>query len=220
MDNIQAEIMNPDMQVVKQVLAGDTEAYRQLVDRHRNKLFGVLMRILADPQLAEEVAQDTFVKAYTRLEGFRGEAAFSTWLIQIGVHLARDTHRRRRREESAGIISLEELQQKNASGWEPTDERQAADPLASLASREKWEYFEAALAEIPAGFREVFTLRHLENLDYREISRITGDTPGTLKVRAHRARALLRERMAAKGVELGLRSTAPLVPIARKQEGS
>jgi len=212
--------MNPDMQVVKQVLAGDTEAFRYLVDRHRNKLFGVLMRILADPQVAEEVAQDTFVKAYTRLEGFRGEASFSTWLIQIGVHQARDRHRSLRRQESAGIVSLDELRLRNESGWEPADGRQVADPLANLINKEKWEHYEAELAGIPADFREVFTLRHLENMDYGEISRITGDSPGTLKVRVHRARALLKARMEARGIKLGNSTAAPTARLVRKQEGS
>lgn len=191
--------MNPDMQVVQQVLAGDTEVFRILVDRHRNKLFGVLMRILADPQLAEEVAQDSFVKAYSRLAGFRGEASFSTWLIQIGIHQARDRQRRHRHEENAGLVSLEELRSRNSNAWEAVDSRRAADPSANLASSERREQLEAALAGIPAAFREVFTLRHMENMNYEEISRITGDSPGTLKVRAHRARALLKEKLEARG---------------------
>ena len=206
--------MDPDMQVVQRVLAGDTEAFRLLVDRHRKKLFGVLMRILADPDLAEDVAQDTFVKAYTRLAGFRGESSFSTWLIQIGVHLAHDRHRRRQREESAGIVSLEELRIRNANGWEPVDDHPMADPMANLSSNEKWDQFEKALAGIPAGFREVFTLRHLVDLDYGEISRITGDSPGTLKVRAHRARILLKSRMEAKGNAMGTSKVGPSARLA------
>ena len=212
--------MNSDMKVVKQVLDGDTEAFRVLVDRHRNKLFGVLMRMLADPQLADEVAQDTFVKAYTRLEGFRGEASFSTWLIQIGIHQVRDRQRKLKREASAGIVSLDEIRLGNTSGWEPADSRQAADPLTNLDAKEKWEHFEAELARIPASFREAFTLRHLENMDYGEISHITGDSPGTLKVRVHRARALLKARMEARGVELGGSTAAHSARLTRKQEES
>lgn len=211
--------MNPDMQVVERVLAGDTESFRILVDCHRDKLFGVLMRLLADPLTAEEVAQDTFVKAYTRLAGFRGDASFSTWLVQIGIHLARDRYRRRQRRDKAGIVSLDELRRKSQDSWEPRDDRQTANPQVNLETREKWEHLEAALAGIPAGFREVFTLRHLEDMDYAEISDITGDTPGTLKVRAHRARALLKARLEADGIELGISTTVPSGRRPRKQEG-
>ena len=212
--------MDPDMKVIQRVLAGDTESFRILVDLHRDKLFGVLMRILADPQLADEVSQDTFVKAYTRLSDFRGESAFSTWVIQIGVHLARDHHRRRKRIEGAGIVSLEELRQSNPDGWESADIHQNSGPLANLESQEKWAAFESELAGIPAAFREIFTLRHLENMEYEEIANITGDSIGTLKVRAHRARALLKTKMEARGFSMGSSTAASSTGLARKQEGT
>ena len=212
--------MNSDMQVIQRVLEGDTESYRILVDLHKDKLYGVLMRILADPQLADEVSQDAFVKAYTRLSGFRGESTFSTWVIQIGVHLARDHHRRRRRREGAGIVSLEELSQRNQDGWEPTDFHQNSGPLANLESQEKWAALESELEGIPAALREVFTLRHIENMDYAEIATITGDSIGTLRVCAHRARALLKTKMEARGFIMGSSSAASATSLARKQEGS
>ena len=212
--------MDSDMKVIQRVLAGDTESFRILVDLHRDKLFGVLMRILADPQLADEVSQDTFVKAYTRLSSFRGESAFSTWVIQIGVHLARDHHRRRKRHEGAGIVSLEELRQNNPDGWESADFHQNSGPLANLENQEKWAAFESELVRIPAAFREIFTLRHLENMEYEEIANITGDSIGTLKVRAHRARALLKTKMEARGFSMGSSTAASSTGLARKQEGT
>lgn len=212
--------MDPDMKVVKRVLEGDVESYGVLVNLHKDKLFGVLMRILADPLLAEEVAQNTFVKAYTQLSGFRGESAFSTWLIQIGVHQARDFHRSRRRRMDAGIVSLDELRQDGRTGWEPADDRQISNPLSEMESQEKWAALESELREIPAAFREVFTLRHLENMEYEDIARMTGDSVGTLKVRAHRARALLKTKMEARGFKLGSTAETDHVRPARRQEGS
>jgi len=211
--------MDSDLKVIQRVLAGDTESFRILVDLHKDKLYGVLMRILADPQLADEVSQDTFVKAYTRLSDFRGESAFSTWVIQIGVHLARDHHRRCKRLQGAGIISLEELRQSNPDGWESVDIHQKSGPLANLESQEKWAAFECELVGIPAAFREIFTLRHLENMEYEEIANITGDSIGTLKVRAHRARALLRTKMEARGFSMGSSVASSSTGLARKQEG-
>ncbi len=186
-----------DERIVAAVVAGDTEAFRELVQRHQQMLVGVLTRILADPDEALEAAQDTFVKAYTNLAGYRREAKFSTWLLQIGVNLARDRHRRRQLLDRKGIISLEDLNRRQTGDREPEDGR---NPLRETARRQEWEILQAALADLPQEFREVFTLKHIEGLDYEEIARMTGDTPGSLKVRAHRARRRLQEKLKARGV--------------------
>lgn len=189
-----------DEAIVADVMAGHTEAFRELVQRHQQMLVGVLTRILADPDEALETAQDTFVKAYTNLAGFRRESRFSTWLLQIGINLARDRHRRRQMLDRKGIISLDELSRRGSRDWEPADERPDSDPLQEMARRQEWEFLLEALAGLPPEFREVFTLKHIEGFDYEEISRLTGDSPGSLKVRAHRARRRLQQDLKARGV--------------------
>jgi len=212
--------MTTDQDVVRQVLAGDTEAFRVLVERHADRLHGVLMRILADPQAAAEVAQDTLVKAYRRLASYRGEAAFGTWLIQIGVHEARDRHRTHRRRDNAGIVSLEAVRAADPHGWEAGAARDRDDPLDHAQTAEAWRLLQEELAGLPAPFREVFTLRHLEELDYLDIARITGDSVGTLKVRVHRARLLLRERMRARGYQPDMEDSSREGPPVRRRKGS
>jgi len=212
--------MSADAQCVNRVLAGDNEAYRELVERHQTRLVGVLMRIVSDPVLAEEVAHDTFVKVFTKLSSFRGDAAFGTWLIQVGVNLARDRLRHQNRVRDLGIVSLDSLRRGRSEHWEPADPRQSANPADALAGRHKWESFEDALATLPPDFREVITLRHLEDLGYDEIARLTGDTVGTLKVRNHRARKLLRDRMEEMGVPLGIEVSSGSSHPPRKQEGT
>lgn len=206
--------------IVRRVLEGDTDAFEVLVEQHQNKLVGVLMRILRDRVAAEEVAQDTFVKAYTRLADYRAEASFSTWLIQIGVNLTRDRQRRQTRLDNRGIVSLDALRSQDRGYWEPADERPAADPQSELEDREKWACFERALGEIPTGFREVFTLRHLENFSYDEIATVTGDSPGTVRVRTHRARSLIKQKMEAMGITLGATNPARDPFPRRRQEGT
>lgn len=195
-----ASATRPDDRIVADVLAGDTEAFRELVERHQQMLVGVLTRILADPDEALEAAQDTFVKAYTNIAGFRAKAKFSTWLLQIGVNLARDRHRRRQLLDRKGVISLEDLGRRQTDAWEPADRRPGTDQLQDLAGRQEWEFLVEALAELPPEFREVFTLKHIEGLGYGEIALMTGDSPGTLKVRAHRARRRLQRKLEARGV--------------------
>ncbi len=180
--------------IIAAVRRGDRERFRILVERHHDTLFGVLVRLLADPVLADELAQEAFVRAYSGLDGFRAEARFSTWLIQIGIHLARDEVRRRQRRRAA--VSLDDRLLEQGSRAEPVYEGAGADPLASLCIREREQQLLAALDRLPLPYREVLTLRYFGDWSFAEIATATGDSVGTLKVRAHRARLMLRDALA------------------------
>lgn len=182
-----------DADVVEAVRAGDTDAYRELVDRHKRMLYGVIIRLVGDPDVAEELAQETFVKAYARIYEFRREATFATWLVQIGVNAARDHIRRTRRLREKRVVSLDEFRENH--GDTTPDRRPASDPGAELEAEEAKTMMRRALAQLPSEYREVLVLKHFENWSYERIAEATGDSIGTLKVRAHRARRLLRERL-------------------------
>jgi RNA polymerase sigma-70 factor (ECF subfamily) len=194
MTTIDRQALPPDEDgpVVRAVLEGDTEAFRTLVERHRTRVYGLLRRLVGDPDVGEELAQETFVRAYRGLGGFRAEARFGTWLLQIAVHAARDHLRATRR---ALILPLEELAESDPAALAET--HGTFDPLAALEERELAERLEGALTRLPAEYREVFVLKHVEEMPYEEISALTGASVGTLKVRAHRARKLLRDHLAA-----------------------
>jgi len=179
-----------DEEIVDQVRTGDTEAFRELVERHQNTVYAMLLRLMKDPDCAEELAQETFVRAYRSLHAFRGDARFSTWLIQIAVHAARD---RRRRKERSKIVSLSELEERRGHEATLQETRSAFDPSAELSERELTQRLQAGLESLPEAYREVFVLRTLEDLDYEQIAALTSDSVGSLKVRMHRARKLLRE---------------------------
>jgi len=181
-----------DAQIVEAVRAGDKEAYRILVERHQNRVYGVLRRLTNDPDRAEELAQEAFMRAYQGLQSFRGDSQFGTWLVQIAVYAARDSHKRERRGQ---VISLEEFQEKASGTVDFPETRPGFDPLESLSEQELVERLERAMVNLPPAYREVFTLRVVEELGYDEIARITGDSVGTLKVRLHRARSLLKQFM-------------------------
>ena len=203
-----------DTAIVRAVQAGDTEAYRVLVERHRGRLFGVLVRLLGRPQLAEELAHETFVKAFTALDGFRGDARFGTWLVQIGLHAARDHLRRSRRLRERGIVSLEDLRAAHPRLADPPDTSRGAAPDEALEAEESAAQVRRALDLLPDDYREVLVLKHLENWSYEQIAAATGDSVGTLKVRAHRARRLLKQHLSAPGQEDGRDAARP--PAARK----
>ncbi len=194
-------MIDHDAAVVEAVKAGDIDAYRQLVDRHKRKLYGVMIRLVGDPDVAEELAQETFVKAYAGISGFRADSTFGTWLVQIGVHAARDQIRRTQRLRQRRIVSLETYRESHGGDAGPADTRRASDPQSGIESEEARTLVRQALAQLPPEYREILVLKHFEDWPYERIAQATGDSVGTLKVRAHRARRLLRERLTELGWE-------------------
>jgi len=184
--------MSDDQVIVQRVRDGDREAFRTLVERHKDKVMAILTRLLGNLDYSEELAQETFVRAYQGLDGFRGESRFSTWLVQIALHVARNHIKQHRRQGK--VVSLDALQERvglDSRNFRETRREFSAD--SRVEDRELSARLQNALDAIPVAYREVFVLKHVQELSYEEISRITGQSVGSLKVRAHRARALLRE---------------------------
>jgi len=179
-----------DARLVEAVRAGDREAFRILVERHQNKVYGVLRRLTNDPDRAEELAQEAFMRAYQGIDGFRGDSQFGTWMVQIAVYVARDLYRHQKR---AQVISLEEYQETSGQAAELRETRSGSDPFENLSERELVARLERALKDVPRAYREVFTLRVIEGFDYEEIAEITGNSVGSLKVRLHRTRIRLKQ---------------------------
>jgi RNA polymerase sigma-70 factor (ECF subfamily) len=190
-------LTDEDRIAVEAVRRGSMDRFRDLVDRHGDAVYATLRRLAGSPELAEELAQETFVRAFEHLDEFRGEAGFRTWLVQIALNLVRD--RRRRARRSPAVISLEELRARSHGRDDPPEQRPSVEPIARLAQREISARLERELDRLPADYREAFVLKHVEGLPYEEIARVTGQTVGCLKVRVHRARARLRRALADVG---------------------
>jgi len=185
-------MFDSDESTVRAVQAGDTQAFERLVNGHKDRVFAMLVRLTGDAQAAEELAHETFVRAYRGLDGFRGDALFGTWLIQIAVHLARDRVRERARSRT---VSLDALLERDRDALVFADSRPAYDPLSIVTERDVTERFESALKELPPSYREAFIMHHIEDMPYEAIAETTGDTVGSLKVRVHRARKLLKDKL-------------------------
>jgi len=192
-------VIDRDRAAVAAVKAGDTGAFRELVDRHKGRVYGILLSLVSDEDAAEELAQETFVKAFRGIDGFREDATFGTWVVQIAIHSARDHRRRSARLRDRRVVSLEALREARRHELEPVDERRYADPRSGIEARENVTFVRAALEQLPREYREVLILKHFEDWPYERIAESTGDTVGTLKVRAHRARRMLKELL----LELG-----------------
>jgi len=174
----------PDRDLAVRVLAGDEPAFRQLYQRHTPRLFQLALRLVGgDTADAEDVVQDTWIKATEKLDTFRWESTFGTWLGAIGINVARETQRRhgRRREVE----------------WSDAAEPPAAAPLERLEPVD----LERAIAALPDGYRTVLVLHDIEGYTHEEIGAQLGVAAGTTKSQLFWARRAVRALLApeAKG---------------------
>jgi RNA polymerase sigma-70 factor (ECF subfamily) len=175
-----------DGELVEAALAGDRDAFGDLVVRYQDRLFNTLVRILGSREDAADAAQDAFVQAYAKLESFRGASQFYTWLYRIAMNVA--LSRRRRRRPVASVDAAKE-----SLGEEPVD---AADgPEADALSRERAEQVQAALGHLGDQQRKILVLREMEGFSYESIADILELPVGTVRSRLFRARLQLRERL-------------------------
>lgn len=176
--------MESDDVLVRRTLAGDVGAFEALVDRHAGVVHRVAARIVG-PGEAEDVTQDAFLRAFHRLDRYRGEGSFRAWLLQI-VHNTALSALRRRPEappEEASVL----------------DERPSGDrlPAERLEERERVDRLQLKLGLLRPEHRSVLVLRDIEGLSYDEVARVTEMPLGSVKGRLHRARSELADLLRA-----------------------
>lgn len=173
-----------DAAIVARVMDGDLAAFELIMRRYNQRLFRVARGILGNDEEAEDVVQETYIRAYEHLSEFEARAQFATWLTKIAVHAASARRRRMRRVE---LFPSEDE-------FFPSGDRASEDDPREQASRgELRSLLAQAVDELPADLRVIFILRHVEGLDTEETARTLDLTPANVKVRLHRARAQLRE---------------------------
>jgi RNA polymerase sigma-70 factor (ECF subfamily) len=187
--------VNPtDARLVEHALAGSQDAYRTLVDRHSRAVLTLVSRMVRDQGVAEELAQDAFVKAFAALRSFDPSYKFSNWVLRIAHNVAIDHLRRAR----PAVVSIDD----DSSG------RDLADVLADgrepsafdLAVRRDFrDDLEAALARLRPEFRRLVVMRYLEDMSYEDIAEVVGLPLGTVKSHLHRARAALGRHLVDAG---------------------
>ena len=180
---------------ISAVLDGEAEAFQPLYEQHRNRLFYVILGLVSDEDLAEELTQEAFLRAYSHLDGFRDEALFSTWLVQIGIHLARDANRRKRRR--GAHLPLDNQLPQSADGYGPKAFLRLGNPEQCLFEKEIQAILQTAINRLPREFREILVWKYFRDWSFAEIAEVTGVGVGALKVRAHRARQGLRRELLA-----------------------
>jgi RNA polymerase sigma-70 factor (ECF subfamily) len=168
--------------------AGDRSAFERVYRAHCDRVYSVCVRMTADAAQAEELTQDTFVRAWAKMGQFRGESSFSTWLHRLAVNVVLNAHKGEGRKRR--LISMTENE----------DDDDAGNVGATLMAPShfapgEWMDIEAAIASLPPGARRVFVLHDVEGYRHEEIGTMLGITSGGSKAQLHRARMLLREAL-------------------------
>ena len=168
--------------LVREAQAGDLTAFEELYRRYVSRVFGVCLRMTADPATAEELTQQAFIRIWQKLHLFKGERRFEPWLVTLTVNVVRSDRRAwaRRQEKEQAVENIERF---GAAGAD-------ANPGASLD-------LETAMARLPPKARQVFYLHDVEGYRHKEIGEIMGVAIGTSKAQLHRARKILREVLAS-----------------------
>lgn len=174
-----------DEEIVVRILGGETALFELLMRRYNQRLYRITRAIVRNDGEAEDVVQDAYVRAFEHLDQFAGRARFSTWLTRIAVHEASARVRRRGRQ-----IDIEESM--------PTLASAAAGPEQRAADHELAQAIEAAVEALPRVYSSVFILREVEGLSTAETAACLDINAETVKTRLHRARALLRNHIAAR----------------------
>ncbi|VIO80987.1 RNA polymerase sigma factor [Bradyrhizobium ivorense] len=183
-----------DAELVRRALARDEAAVRAIMQANNRRLFRLARGILRNDSEAEDVVQDTYVRAFTHLDQFRGESSLSTWLSRIAMNEALGRVRRR----PAGVEWSELPQGGHEAQIIQFPLSSADDPERSMAQREIQHVVEHAIDELPEAFRLVFITRVIEGMNVEETADILDLKPETVKTRLHRARAMLRDNVERK----------------------
>ncbi len=190
--DVQPSLRN-EAQIIAAILAGDTEQYHELIRPYERSVFRMALSFMKNESDAEDVAQESFLKAFRKLSDFRGHSKFSTWLISITLNEARGRLRRQ------GMVRMESLDETPEEGG-PISPALLRDwrevPSEALERKEIRTMLEDAIASLSPLYREVVILRDVEDLSVEETATALTITPGTVKVRLHRARMMMQKRLA------------------------
>jgi RNA polymerase sigma-70 factor (ECF subfamily) len=186
-----------DRELVQRVNAGDEAAFNEIVERYRTKIFTLAFGLLHNRGDAEEITQDTFIRAYRGLARFRGDASLATWLYRIAMNLARNRYWYFFRRRRHATLSLDcPLGDDSAATYADQIASEAHDPAQETATDEFTRLIATCLERLDATHREILTMRNVLHLSYEEIAVALSLNVGTVKSRIARARERLRTQLA------------------------
>jgi len=178
-----------DLKIIESCLLGNTQAFSQLIDSYKNMVYNLSYRMSNNPQEAEDISQEAFLRAFESLAHFNPSYKFSTWLYQITLNIIRD----RFKKKELNYVSLDTPVEKDDSELYHQPADFTLNPEQIIDKQEKAQAIQKAILFLPLKYREVIVLRHLQDLSYIEIANILKLPTGTVKVRLYRAREQLKK---------------------------
>lgn len=189
-----------DYALIRAIQNGDMVAFNEMVDRYKDRLMNVIGRMLSSQEEAEDIVQETFVRVYQHRQSFNFKHCFSTWIYTIGLNLARNELRKRKKFK---FYEISEMQ-----GNEKEFAVEAKLP-SSLP-----EILQAAISELPEKYRTAFILRDVNEMPYEEVAQALSVPLGTVKSRVNRARMMLRDKLQPRVEEQNALSKSTLLPVS------
>jgi len=186
---------NSDLMLVERTVAGDQRAFELLVIKYQRRIQRLIGRMVRDVDLVEDIAQETFIRAYRALHQFRGDAQFYTWLYRIAVNTAKKALMDLKRDPTVSESALrgsDDEDETSRPGNEPTTDD---TPESQLAAKEIAAVVNAAMEALPPDLREAVILREIEGLSYEEIAAAMNCPIGTVRSRIFRAREAVSARV-------------------------
>jgi len=178
-----------DAVLVRRTLAGDTACYDVLIHRYQRQVYSLLYRLVHNPTDAEDLLQETFIRAYSALGSFRKDASFLTWLYRIAANLSVDLMRSRK------VHSAASLDEEVESGREPAATDRRGAPEDAAMREDVSETVHKAIMNLPERYRRAVLLRHVAGMSIEEIAELLSMPSGTVKTHLFRARELLRQQL-------------------------
>ena len=185
-----------DLTLVQRFRQGDMESFSLLVAKYQDRIYNMLLRMCGEPADAEELAQETFLRAMERIGQFQGRSKFYTWLFRIAANLAISHKRRGGRIKFHSLSGPEDGDSSAGDAiTSPLAAKRQSGPQETAVAAETHQRVMDALGELDDEFRLVIVLRDIEEMDYAQVADVMNVPLGTVKSRLHRARMMVRDRL-------------------------
>jgi RNA polymerase sigma-70 factor, ECF subfamily len=182
---------NLDQALVERVQNGDKRAFDLLVQKYQSRIQKLIARFVRNPADVQDVAQETFIKAYRALDNFRGDSAFYTWLYRIAINTAKNHLVAVGRKSPGYSVDVQEVEKFDPSQWL----KEYATPEREMLASEIQTTVNSAMENLPPDLREAISLREMEGLSYEDIAQVMDCPIGTVRSRIFRAREAIDEKL-------------------------
>lgn len=177
-----------ERQLVRLAQEGSPAAFEELVTKYQSKVFSMALSFTRNREAADDLAQEVFLKAYLALPRFHGKSEFGTWLYRISINHIKDYLRKKGRAKEVSLDDVQEIAFSNKEQTERTEQERETEARRTLVQR--------FVQGLPEKYRVIVTLRDVQGLAYEQISQTLHLSPGTVDSRLHRARKMLRKKLA------------------------